>query len=312
MVFLLLKKILIAGLGSIGSEIVYNFVHDYDIKVIGNKKFFPQIQTKFPNVELIDGDIHTKNLLKNESESVDLIFYVIDTGGVVSCVENPSKYNEINITKFSKLIKSLEGIVSHFFLLSTVFVYPSSQLCTEETMPDPETLYGKFRLEQEQILRNSNLNFTILRLSNIFGYGHFPMIGNIGAIEKFVNSVFKEKKILLHGDGTQLVDYLYKRDLMNALKILATNASGKRVYNITTGTLKTISEIAEIITTIAFQNFSKIIEIVKLNEKRKIPSSPLVLSDKIRKEYGWKPTTDIYRNIEEMMNYRMLQHEWKI
>jgi len=308
-----MKKIIIAGSGYIGAEIAFTFSDDYEITCIDHGKNFDIIKKKLPTVSYIKGDVYDEKLIKKEIRYCDIFFYCLDTGGVVDCIKHPLKYYDTNVTHFRQLLKSLEyNEMPYFFLFSSSFVYPDIQKITEETQLNPETLYGKLRMNQEQILKSSNLNFTILRLSNIFGYGHFYNIGNKGAIEKFIDNVFERRDIILHGDGSQLVDYLHKIDLMNLLKILCKILPKRQVYNISSGRRRSILNIAEIIKDNASNEFDLNVEIIKMDEKTKMSNLPLTLPKKIINEVSWKPSTNIELKIKEMMNFCNLQNKDEI
>ena len=234
-------NILIVGLGSIGSEIASTFYSSSHITCIDHGKHFESIKKILPKINYVKGDIHDSSLIENLSDPPDIVFYCIDTGSVVSCMNNPDKYEKINVSLFHIFLDNLyKKFNPHFFLLSSTFVYPDVDKISEKTKPFPETLYGKLRLKQEKILQEYASNYTILRLSNIFGYGNFYNIGNPGAIEKFIDCVFSLKNITVHGNGKQLVDYLHKSDLMNLLKILV-QITPKTIYNVSSGNSKSIS-----------------------------------------------------------------------
>jgi UDP-glucose 4-epimerase len=307
-----MKKIVIGGSGYIGTEIAFTLSDNYEVVCIDHGKNFDVIKKKLPKVMCVEGDLNDESLIKKEILCCDIFFYCIDTGGVVDCIKSPSKYYDINVTHFKQLLKLLAHKELHIFLFSSSFVYPDIQKITEETEPNPETLYGKLRMNQEQILKDSDLNFTILRLSNIFGYGQFFNIGNKGAIEKFIGNVFDGRDIILHGDGTQLVDYLHKTDLMNLLKILAKNLPKNQIYNISSGQRRSILNIAEIIKDNASNEFGLNVEIIKMGEKTKMPNLPLTFPNKIINELSWKPSTNIELKIKEMMNFCNLQHKGEI
>ena len=302
-----MKKILIAGLGSIGAEIASAFYSKFEITCIDHGRYFDVIKQKLPEINLIKSDIHEKGLIKKLAKDSDIIYYLVDTGGVIDCINDPTKFYEINTTKFSNLVKELIGFDVHFFLLSSVFVYPNSQNCTEETKPKPETLYGKLRLKQEQILESNNIKSTILRVSNIFGYGNFVKVGNSGAIEKFIENIFSDKQITLHANGNQLVDYLYKNDLIFYLKNLVSESPGE-IYNISTGKLQKIINIAEIISNIGKNLYQKNIRIKISNKNQIYPSSPLASSAKIIKKTHHNPSLNFNEKIQNMMD-TYLQYE---
>lgn len=293
-------NILIAGLGSIGSEIAYTFYPSSHITCIDHGKHYESLKKILPRINYVKGDIHNPLFIEKLSDAPDIVFYCIDTGSVVSCIEDPTKYEKINTSLFHIFLNNLyKKFNPHFFLLSSSFVYPDINEISEKTKPSPETLYGKLRLKQEKILQKYASNYTILRLSNIFGYGYFYGIGNQGAIEKFIDCVFSHKNISVHGNGKQLVDYLHKSDLMNLLKILV-QTNPKTIYNISSGNSKSIIDIAKNISNIGLEKFNQKIEISVMSNT-KLPNSPKIIPNKIMKDYNWSPTSDLESNILKMM-----------
>ena len=293
-------NILIVGLGSIGSEIASTFYSSSHITCIDHGKHFESIKKILPKINYVKGDIHDSSLIENLSDPPDIVFYCIDTGSVVSCMNDPDKYEKINVSLFHIFLDNLyKKFNPHFFLLSSTFVYPDIDKISEKTKPSPETLYGKLRLKQEKILQEYVSNYTILRLSNIFGYGNFYNIGNPGAIEKFIDCVFSLKNITVHGNGKQLVDYLHKSDLMNLLKILV-QITPKTIYNVSSGNSKSIIDIAKIISKIGFEKFNQKIE-TSVMSNTKLPNSPKIIPNKIMKDYNWSPTLDLELIILKMM-----------
>ena len=293
-------NILIVGLGSIGSEIAYTFYSSSHITCIDHGKHFESIKKILPKINYVKGDIHDPSLIENLSDPPDIVFYCIDTGSVVSCMNDPNKYEKINVSLFHIFLDNLyKKFNPHFFLLSSTFVYPDVDKISEKTKPFPETLYGKLRLKQEKILQEYASRYTILRLSNIFGYGYFYNIGNPGAIEKFIDCVFSLKNISVHGNGKQLVDYLHKPDLMNLLKILV-QTTPKTIYNVSSGNSKSIIDIAKIISKIGLEKFNQKIE-TSVMSNTKLPNSPKIIPNKIIKDYNWSPTLDLESIILKMM-----------
>jgi len=303
-----LKKILIAGLGSIGIEIASAFYSKFEITCIDHGRYFDAIKQKFPELNLIKSDIHEKGLIKKLAKDSDIIYYLESTGSVAGCINDPTKFYEINTIQFSNLVKELNGFDIHFFHLSSVFVYPDNN-CTERTIPRPETLYGKLRLKQEQILEMNNIKSTILRVSNVFGYGSLINVGNHGTIEKFIENIFSDRPMTVHGNGNHLVDYLSKDDLIYYIKNLVNESPGE-IYNISTGKLKKIINVAEIISGIGNSVYQRKGKIEFLNKDKIYPSSPLALPSKIIKKTRHKPF-DFEEKIQKMMSAYLL-HERKI
>ena len=130
-------------------------------------------------------------------------------------------------------------------------------------------MYGKLRLKQEQILERNDIKSTILRVSNVFGYGSLIKVGNYGTIEKFIENIFSDKPIIVHGNGNHLIDYLCKDDLIYYLENLVDESPGE-IYNISTGKSQKIINLAEIISNIGkniYQNLecSGEFELIKIS-----------------------------------------------
>ena len=307
-----MKKLLILGAGYIGSEIIARFCNQFNITCISHAKSFDDLNQKYPDVRYIMSDIHDKELIAKHSFDAEIVVYAIDAGSVVSCIENPEKYRQINVDDFSTICDVIKDRKANFLLFSSSFVYPDVSNATENTKLTPETLYGKLRVAQENLVPETSTNYTILRLSNIYGYGKFSKVGRLGAIEKFIEGVFLNQKIFLHGNGTQKVDYLHMDDLMRALKILMPSTKKYQTYNIASGKSQSIFEVAKIIEKIALDKFKIKIDIIKLDEHITMPNSPNMSINKICAETSWRPKKSLVDNIENMMMSFYSKHKGNV
>lgn len=293
-------KILILGSGYIGSEIAYEFSKDNQITCIDHGDNFSKISSKLKNVKLIKGDILDHELVKNISNEMDLICYCIGTGGVVNCIENPDHYKKINIDDFKKLLDSIENKNCRFLLLSTTFVYSNSEKNFENMQTNPDTIYGKLRLQQESILMNSELSYTILRMSNIYGHKNFWIRKFDNVIDKFISTGFSNKKILLYADGTQLVDFIHISNFLNILNQIINQKFQKEIYNITSETRQSIHDIALLIKNIAGKKYNISIQINKNDSSKKLPNIPDASASKIKNKIIWQDYQDLSFELEKM------------
>lgn len=297
------STILILGTGYIGSALISTFYDNCKIICIDHGKNFSKLQNKFPKVNFIKGNCTNQNLLREYAQKSNFIFYTINTGGVMDCTDNPEKFKKINLDDFKIIIDILNEFNSNLLLLSSSFVYPDIPNITEKISPQPETYYGKLRLNQEKILENSKVNYVILRLSNVFGFGSNLNIGNQGVIEKFINLTFSKNEIVLHGNGRQKIDCLYIDDLMELIKMLVRKRFDSKIFNVSTQKNYTVLEISKIIQEIAQRNYKINLNVQISDDSIKLPNSPLMSSEKIKKYTNWKPTIiTLDKKIEEMMN----------
>ena len=128
-------------------------------------------------------------------------------------------------------------------------------------------------------------------------------------IEKFIENIFSDRPMTVHGNGNHLVDYLSKDDLLYYIKNLVNESPGE-IYNISTGKLKKIINVAEIISSIGNSVYQRKGKIEFLNKNKIYPNSPLALPSKIIKKTHHKPF-DFEEKIQKMMSAYLL-HERKI
>jgi UDP-glucose 4-epimerase len=292
-----MTKILVLGSGYLGSEIISQFSHDNEVTVVDHGKNFNIILQKCHNVNFIQSDILDFESYRNHIEN-SVIFYCVDNGGVVESIKNPQKYEKINIANFSKLITFLNDFTCKFYLFSTSYVYSGDTIASELDSLEPTTLYGELRKTQEEFLVKSKINYTILRLSNVYGYGTFQKIGNLGAIEKFMINALSGKSILLYGKGDQKIDYLHISDLMILLHKLIKINKKNLIFNVCTEKALELSEIANLIKKIIGNQYDVTVEKVPSMD---IPNSPSMSIKKIKDTLNWIPKIDIKSGISLLL-----------
>lgn len=131
-----------------------------------------------------------------------------------------------NLSIYNWLANNMKD--AHFIYTSSAAVYgETTQVVSEKTPVNPYNLYGKSKLLGEQIIQDTKENYTILRLSNVYGNGE----GN-GAIDKF-----KSGGNNIYGHGYDIRDYVSVTTVTCAILNIMGNleAHNKEIYNISTG-----------------------------------------------------------------------------
>ena len=137
--------------------------------------------------------------------------------------------------------------VESLVYFSSVDVYGRSPKLpmTEATALDPDTWYGLSKSTSEWILREelgSKRPTCILRLPGIFG----PSRNDRSVIGRFISTIQKEGKALVHGDGEVLRDYVFAPDLCRAVeRLVARKANG--MFNLASGKSVSLSQILDAI-----------------------------------------------------------------
>lgn len=99
----------------------------------------------------------------------------------------------------------------------------------------PASLYGRSKRVGEQIVEDISDNYTIIRLSNVYGDGD-----GHGAIDSF-----KMGGNVIYGDGQQVRDYIYVDKVVTAIDRIMASPSRYlgQTYNISTNTGQTTEDV---------------------------------------------------------------------
>lgn len=109
---------------------------------------------------------------------------------------------------------------------------------TEEEIPNPIELYGKSKLEGENILLSykDKLNSVIFRSPTIIDEGR---LGLLSLLFEFID---ENRKVPLVGDGNNKYQFIYAKDMVAAMK-LALNYDKTEIFNIGSDNVKTFNDV---------------------------------------------------------------------
>jgi UDP-glucose 4-epimerase len=139
--------------------------------------------------------------------------------------------------------------VGRFIYASSVAVYGRPAVLPADeatTIPEPVASYGIGKLAAEHYVRyaaaaHDNLGFAILRYANIYGPRQ-PLLGEVGVIRYFIESLANGKPLIVHGDGEQVRDFLYIDDCV-AATLAALDAHENLILNIGSGRPTSVNEV---------------------------------------------------------------------
>ena len=147
---------------------------------------------------------------------------------------------------------------------------------------DSESNYSKANLEIERIIKESNLDYVILRLANVYG----PSQWKSGIIPQII----KNKELKIKGDGSQTRDFIYIDDVID-LSILAMNKNG--TYNVGSDREISLNEVIDII-----KNVSGF-KIVPIYTKEDDISVKALDISKTKKDFNWEPKIDLKEGLSK-------------
>lgn len=256
------KKILvIGGFGYIGSLLVESLIkNNYKVNVLDKNLYGNYIKKnllKHKNLQIIVGDCFDRSKLRRSLKDVTDVIHLGEIVGDPAVNVNKNYSIKNNFVNTNLLINEcVKYNIRKFIFASSCSVYgDTSKLCTENSKPNPISLYAECKLAcEKQIMSFSKIqNFQpiILRISTVHGLSNrlrFDLAAN-----KFTLYALKNKLIKLFG-AESWRPFIHVKDVANIFfRFLISNKKNlhNNIYNL------------------GFDNENyKIVDIIKILEKK--------------------------------------------
>ena len=237
------------GAGFIGSHIAWELAKDNEVVVIDNL-YTGKEENVPPGAKLIRADIRDYQRIAELISSADYVFHEAAQVSVVESIHDPLFTEEVNVLGTLNILKALLEGHGKLIFASSAAVYGDNQnLPLKETeRPRPLSPYGVTKATGEEYLRVYHelygLPVVALRYFNVFGPRQ-SVNQYAGVISIFINRALKNEPLVIFGDGKQMRDFIYVKDVVKANLLAAESrrANGK-VFNVATGKQTSILELA--------------------------------------------------------------------
>jgi UDP-glucose 4-epimerase len=257
-------------------------------------------------VELAIGDFGNAAAVSQALEGIDVVFHLI-------CTTHPKVSNDDpGFDVASNLLPTLHlldqagrgGVRKVIFFSSggTVYGTPQRTPIPEDHPTDPLCSYGIHKLAIEKYLHLYHhlcgLEYAVLRFANPFGERQRPDHTQ-GAVAVFTHKVLAGETIEVWGDGQVVRDYLYVRDAMDAAERAIACRAPVRVFNVGSGTGKSIREVIDAISRAVGRPARVVFEPAR---KLDVPVNILDCTA-ARQHLGWAPQFTFEQGLERMVTY---------
>lgn len=302
------KSILITGgAGFLGSHIVDLFVRkNFKVTVIDNLSSTTNSSYVNPKAEFIEMDINDKNLKKIiRNLNTKIILHAASQISVSNSSKYPMEDAKNNIIGSLNILESITDFQKCFFIFisSGGAIYGENlESPVKETQSCyPKSPYGLSKLTVENYIKyfseSRNLNHLIVRPANIFGPRQNPN-GESGVVSIFANSMLKNQKVSIFGDGHDYRDYVYVNDVVNFIdQAIEKRVSG--VFNVGTGLSVTTNKV--------FSDLAKILDYKKnpdyLSNRPGDIKGIRLDTTKALTEINWKPKTNFTQGLEDTISF---------
>jgi UDP-glucose 4-epimerase len=251
-----MKIILTGGLGFIGTALIERkSKHQFIVCTKNVKKNMEKFKNVIFEIVKIESENFSDVIKKHKP---DLVIHLASYTGLQNCEENPSKAFTTNVYGTHNIINSCLVNKIRLMFLSSKEVYGMTTNDVEENhLLKPTNVYGiTKKLAEEMIVfenKKSNLVFTILRVTNVYGPG------STKGVNKMIQSAIKDKKLFLNG-GDQSVNLIFIDKLVDVIfNIINDERTFNQIFNVGSFENISIKEFANIISKIE-QNNIKIIQ----------------------------------------------------
>ena len=278
----------------------------------------------FEKVDIRDSTAVNKVVL---DYSPDAIVNFAAESHVDNSIASPAIFLETNIFGTYNLLEASRKIVDVskdggkdflFLHISTDEVFgdaDNGQLFSEASPYRPNSPYSASKAASDQIVkawgRTYNLPFVVTNCSNNYG----PFQNTEKLIPKTIINVINNKKIPVYGDGTQIRDWLYVNDHVNAIGEILKSGERSCSYNI--GGLNEVRNIDMIKLICKYldgrlgrekPSFDELVEYVE--DRPGHDTRYAIDASKISQDIGWQPSVNFEKGIQETIDWYLNNKGW--
>ena len=238
------------GAGFIGIHLCKKLALLHKVTVYDN--FSSSSQENFPamkNVTLIVGDILDNSKLLDSMKNHEIVIHLAAKIDVIESINNPDNTFQTNVQGTQNVLDSCDfHNISKIIVTSSAAIYQNSDKPVNETsITKSLSPYGQSKLDMEKIIIQSKINYSILRLFNVYGNGQ-----TTGVITNFKKNILENKPLTIFGDGKAVRDFIHIDDVIDAIILSIKPISG--IYNIASGNGTSISDLAKLLIQLSGKN----------------------------------------------------------
>lgn len=312
------KRVLITGgLGFIGSNLAQRLVAlGARVEILsslnplygGNTFNLENIEDK---IKIVVGDVRDRGLLKELVPGQDFIFDFAAQVRHSESINMPIEDLEVNCLSKLYLLETCRqlnrGVKILFSSSRTVYGKTGPELIGEEHPTNPLGLYSIHKLTAEKYFltyyKEFGIRCVILRISNPYGERQQIKHSKYSLPGWFVRLAMEDKPIQIFGDGTQLRDYIYISDLIDAMvAIVLLKSSDGEIFNCGSGRTVHFKDMVD--TVIRVVGRGKIEYVPWPNEYSAVETGDSELDiSKLKRITGWEPKVGLEEGIRRTFDY---------
>jgi UDP-glucose 4-epimerase len=305
------RVLVTGGAGTIGSTLVDQLVEQgageivvLDNLVRGRRQNLAAALSS-DTVTLVEGDIRDRDLLRDLTRGVDVLFHQAAIR-ITQCAEEPRLALEVLVDgTFNVLEAAVEAKVAKVIAASSASVYGLAEAFpTDERHHhhNNDTLYGAAKSFNEGLLRSframSGLDYVALRYFNVYGprmdvHGVYTEV-----LVRWMERIAAGLPPLIFGDGRQTMDFVFTQDIARANVLATTSPVVEGVYNVASGVETSLLGLAEALLAVMGSDLS-----VEFGPERPVNGVTRRLADteNARRDLGFTAEVDLHEGLRQLV-----------
>ncbi len=219
------QRIIFTGItGLLGGYFLKKRLLGYEIFGIGNENI------KMPAGNIFQVDITNKKKVIDVIKKIkpQVIIHAASIGNVDYCEKYPRKAYIVNVNGTKNIVSAAKQVKAKIIFLSSNAIYDGlNPPYHEKSITNPVDIYGKTKVEGENLIKGSGLDYTILRLITMYGWPQEG--GRANPVTWIIDSLRMGQKVNVVNDVYN--NHLYAAQAGEVIwKVVRENISG--AYNI--------------------------------------------------------------------------------
>ena len=295
-------NVLVTGAsGFIGRHLVERLLKN-NLSVIALGKSKTDLLENFSgDLKIVKIDITKPFELRDIGGDIDVLIHLAGIVGEGACSKDVRYSYELNVTGVSNLINCFHGtMLNKFIYLSSVSVYDKSNESpiSEYDKTSNIGIYNSTKLATELLVSAYCTKYDILYCIGRATSAYGPYQLKYSVLSYIILELLKYNQLTLF-NPYDIKDYIYVTDLVEGIiTLLNTKESG--LFNISSGQGIQLTKIVKIIAELLDKDV--VLKAKDEDMARKSQTRQVIDNSKLR-NLGWVPSIDLYKGMEETINY---------
>lgn len=260
----------------------------------------------FKNFKFFNHDFSRRYSDESIFEGVDVIYHLGGMSGIRPSLKTPDIWFNNNVVGTFNILE-----IAREYNIKNV-VIASSSAClgnvdppmNEDMVMKPISPYGASKgckeLYTTAYYHSYGINVNALRFSNVYG-PHSTI--KVSLVAKFIRKIMRGEDLNIYGDGKQTRDFIYVKDLLNALQLAADSDVGGEIFQISTGVETSVNKMTHMICNEMTKRGYKHFDINYTDPAPGDIQTNYADNSKAKKMLNWQPKIDIKEGLKNTIEW---------